>query len=92
MTERYTPSEAPAPGLVRSPLEALADELGEVAGQIERDANLRLTAALADLGREAAERELRFAKLERMIEDRLASLKDGGARRHWADRPGGICW
>jgi hypothetical protein len=58
-------------------LNDLAEELGAVAGQIEREANLRLAAAISDLQRHETERELRFHKLERLIEERLASLKDG---------------
>ncbi|MEY9466294.1 hypothetical protein ABH973_006707 [Bradyrhizobium ottawaense] len=65
----------------QSALEALADELGEVAGAIERDARLRIDALLADLGRRDAERELRVVQLERRLEERLSSLKDGAPGR-----------
>lgn len=61
----------------RSPIEVLAVELGEVAGRIERDSKLRIDAAMADIARREAERELRLLSLERRMDDRLASLKDG---------------
>lgn len=63
----------PAP----APLEALADELGAVAGRIEREVALRIDAAIADLRRIDAERELRLTNLERAAADRIASVKDG---------------
>lgn len=68
-------SEPPMPAL--SPFDILADELGAVAGRIEREVALRIAAALADVQRLEAERELRLARLERQIEDRLASITDG---------------
>lgn len=67
-----------------SPLSALAEELGAVAGRIEREAGLRIGKALADvarviadLERRDAERETRFVRLEQEIRDRMASLRDG---------------
>ena len=60
-----------------SPLEALADELGAIASRIDRDTSLRLDAALANLRSVSAEQELRFERLERAINDRIASVKDG---------------
>ena len=51
-------------------LELLAGELGAVAGRIEREADLRVAAAVADLNRRIAEAELRIATL-------AASIKDG---------------
>ena len=64
-----------------SPLEILSAELGAVAGRIERDAALKISAAISDLKRETAERELRYANLEKAllekVEARLASVKDG---------------
>lgn len=72
-----SPSEHHVPEALRSPLDALAEELGAVAGQIEREASLKIAAAIAELQRGEAERELRFSKLERLIENRLASVKDG---------------
>lgn len=62
---------------VPSPLELLADELGGVAGRIEREVSLRVDAAIADLRRIDAERELRLTALERVVLDRMASVKDG---------------
>lgn len=61
----------------QSALEALAEQLGEVAGSIERDARLRIDAAIADLRRIDAERELRLVNLERAVADRLAAVRDG---------------
>jgi hypothetical protein len=60
-----------------SPFEILAEELGAVAGRIEREANLRITAAIADLQKRDAERELRLERLERAITERLATIRDG---------------
>lgn len=60
-----------------SPLDVLAEELGIVAGRIEREATLRIGAAIADLKRIDAERELRLVNLERAIAERLAAVKDG---------------
>lgn len=78
MTERFRASERYiVPEAQPSPLDALAAELGAVAVQIEREAGLRLSAAISDLQRHEAERELRFSTLERKIEGRLAELKDG---------------
>lgn len=62
---------------VKLPLELLAEELGNLAGRIERDAGLRITAALADMRRLDAERELRFTNLERRLEERLSTVRDG---------------
>jgi hypothetical protein len=60
-----------------SPFDLLAEELGAVAGRIEREANLRITTIIADLARRDAERELRLERLERAIIDRLAEVRDG---------------
>lgn len=61
----------------QSALEALAEQLGEVAGSIERDARLRIDAAIADLRRIDAERELRLVNIERSVAERLAAVRDG---------------
>lgn len=61
----------------QSALEALAEQLGEVAGSIERDARLRIDAVISDLRRIDAERELRLVNIERAVAERLAALKDG---------------
>lgn len=71
-----SPSGQPVPAVL-SPLDILAEELGNVAGRIEREASLRVAAALSDLRRVDAERELRFDGLERRIGERLATVKDG---------------
>lgn len=55
---------------IDTPLELLAGELGAVAGRIERETDLRVTAAVAVLDRRIAEAELRIAML-------AASVKDG---------------
>jgi collagen triple helix repeat protein len=55
---------------IDTPLELLAGELGAVAGRIEREADLRVTAAVADLNRRIAEAELRIATL-------VVGIKDG---------------
>jgi hypothetical protein len=67
-----------------SPLNLLAEELGTIAGRIEREINLRLLAAIAEfgrreaeVGRHVAEFETRFSVLERMVADRLVNVKDG---------------
>jgi hypothetical protein len=60
-----------------SPLETLVDELALVAGRIEREAALRIEAAISNLRRIDAERELRLARLERDVADRLAVIEDG---------------
>jgi len=54
---------------IDTPLELLAGELGAVAGRIEREADLRVTAAVADLNRRIAEAELRIATLAIGIKD-----------------------
>jgi hypothetical protein len=64
-----------------SAFDALADELGAVAGRIEREVTLRVTAALSDFACRDAQRELAFAnklqQIDGLIEARLASVKDG---------------
>ena len=60
-----------------SPFDLLAEELGAVAGRIERETQLRIAGAIADLERRDAERELRLERLERAIADRLAEVRDG---------------
>jgi hypothetical protein len=72
-----------------SPFDALAEELGSAAAQIGREAALRIDAALADMRRIDAERELRFYNLERQIADRLASVKDGRDGRDGIDGAAG---
>ena len=72
-----------------SPFDLLAAELGAVAGRIERESSLRITAALADLKRIDAERELRVADLERRIESRLAEVKDGAPGEQGPQGPAG---
>lgn len=62
-----------------SPLEALAAELGHVAARIDRENGLRISAAISDLKRFSAEIELRFDRLERALNDRIATVKDGAS-------------
>lgn len=57
-----------------SPLEALGDELGAFASRVEREINLSLSMALAELRATRAEIEL---KVERGVAERLAALQDG---------------
>ena len=68
-----------------SPFEVLAEELGAVAGRVERELGLRVTAALADLHRHEAEREVRLARIEQAITERLGKLQDGRDGRDGAD-------
>lgn len=53
-----------------SPFEILADELGAVAGRIERESALRIGKAVAEI-------ELRFVRLEQQVHERVASIRDG---------------
>lgn len=70
-----SPSAPPMPAT--SPFEILADELGAVAGRIERESSLRVAAVVSDLERRDAERELRLVKIEQGVAERLAALRDG---------------
>jgi hypothetical protein len=65
-----------------SPLEVLADELGAVAGRIERESSLRIGKALAEI-------ELRFVRLEQRLDQRAASIRDGMDGERGADGPEG---
>lgn len=69
----------------QSQAELLAEELGAVAGRIEREVRLRVDAALADIARERAEERLRIAGLEQVLRDRIATLKDGAPGRDGVD-------
>jgi hypothetical protein len=60
-----------------SPFDVLAEEIGAVAGRIEREAGFRIAAAISDLERRDAERELRFTRLEQAVAARLAEVRDG---------------
>lgn len=60
-----------------SPLEALSRELGDFAGRVERETGLRMSAALSDLARREAERDLKLERLERVITEALAAVKNG---------------
>lgn len=59
----------------KSPLEVLSEELGRTAGRIEREARLRIDAAIADVKRIDAERELRLTTLERQAADCLREVE-----------------
>jgi hypothetical protein len=61
----------PAP----SPLDVLAEELGTVAGRVEREVGLRIAATIADLLRQEAERALAFERLSRKVEDVLSGIR-----------------
>lgn len=75
MSASSEPSAARMPDI--SPFEVLAEELGSVAGRIEREVNLRVAAAVADLERRDAEREVRMLRLEQAMQERIAALHDG---------------
>jgi hypothetical protein len=75
-----------------SPFDLLAEELGAVAGRVEREVALRVTALAADLERRYAEKELQLERLQKQLEAvvganvvtwdqritaKLAMLKDG---------------
>jgi hypothetical protein len=67
-----------------TPLDLLALELGAVAGRIEREVNLRILAATAELARRQAELDAkavefasRFEAIERAMAERLATLQNG---------------
>ncbi len=75
-----------------SPFDLLAEELGAVAGRVEREAALRITALTAELERRFAEKELQLERLQKILEgtiasnvvrwdqvinERVSSLKDG---------------
>lgn len=76
------------PGIPRSPLDALAEELGAVAARIERELRARFDAMLAELRAEAnavravaSEMELRAVRAERahadLVAARVAEVRDG---------------
>jgi integrin beta 3 len=75
MSARANPSGQHMPA--QSPFDILAEELGAVAGRVERESMLRIEAAVSDVRRIDAERELRFSNLERQVEDVIARVKDG---------------
>lgn len=64
-----------------SPFDILAEELGAVAGRVERESALRITAALSDLRARDAERELTLTRfmqsITERIEARMALVRDG---------------
>jgi len=75
-----------------SPFELLAEELGAVAGRIEREAAYRIAALAADIQRQFAERELALERLQKtlesavganilawdkLIKEKVLSLRDG---------------
>jgi hypothetical protein len=86
-----SPSAHPMPAT--SPFDVLADEFGAVAGRIERESALRITAAIADLARKDAERELLLTRLVQDVNDRvnarLATVRDGIDGRDGAAGPAG---
>jgi hypothetical protein len=77
MTTSACASPSAPPMRATSPFDVLAEELGAVAGRIERESSLRIQAAVADLERRDAERELRLTRLEQTINERLAAVRDG---------------
>jgi Collagen triple helix repeat (20 copies) len=88
-----------------SPFELLAQELGAVAGRVEREAAYRIAALIADVERRFAERELQIERLQKsleaaisgrivqwdqMITDKLITLQDGKDGRDGIDGKDGI--
>lgn len=72
-----------------SPYEILAQEMGAVAGRIEREATLRLTAALTDLEKRDLQRELRLVQLEQFLRERAVEVRDGKDGQDGAPGPEG---
>src|SRR5215207_124510 len=70
-------SEPPVLRHINQQFDLLAEELGSVAAQVEREVSLRVTAAISDLEKRDMERELRLVRLEQAILERAAVLKDG---------------
>lgn len=60
-----------------SPADVIAIEVGAVAGRWEREANLRVAAAISDIQRQQAEHALGFERLLRQVADVLAGVKNG---------------
>lgn len=83
MSARANPSGQPMPA--QSPFDVLAEELGAVAGRVERESMLRIEAAVSDARRIDAERELRFSGLERRVEEVIARVKNGDPGRDGAN-------
>jgi hypothetical protein len=88
-----------------SPFELLAQELGAVAGRVEREAAYRIAALIADVERRFAERELQIERLQKLLEaavsgrivqwdqmitDKLITLQDGKNGRDGIDGKDGI--
>src|SRR4029077_10475888 len=66
-------------------LDLLAKELGAFANRLEREINLRVIAAVAEINRKAAEFELRMA----MFEQKAAVIKDGKPGKDGPPGPAG---
>ena len=61
-----------------SPAEVIfLEEAGLILGRVEREAGLRMTAAVADIQRRDAELELRLVRMEQTVTERLRTLQDG---------------
>ena len=60
-----------------SPVEIIAEEAGAILGRVEREAGLRITAAVSDIQRRDAELELRMVRMEQTLTERLRTLQDG---------------
>jgi hypothetical protein len=56
-----------------SPFELLAEELGAVAGRIEREAAFRIAALISDVEKRFAERELQIERLEKLVQGSIAA-------------------
>jgi hypothetical protein len=88
-----------------SPFELLAQELGAVAGRIEREAAYRIAALISDMKQQFSERELQIERLQKtleaaiagrivlwdqMITDKVNSLHDGKDGANGQDGKDGI--
>jgi integrin beta 3 len=70
-------------------IEALADELGQLAGRVERELNLRVGTVIARLEQRDAEREARSLRLEQELRERIAAVRDGKDGRDGLDGKAG---
>lgn len=72
-TQSGEPSEPRMP----EPLEILAEEIGAVAGRLEREVRQLVALELEKLGRSVAEARLQLREIESAVEKKLAQLKNG---------------
>jgi hypothetical protein len=72
LTEQSSLPSLEAPMNAISPFELLAQELGAVAGRIEREAAYRIAALIADVKQQFAESELRIERMQKALEGAVA--------------------